>query len=55
MNRGTYVVRPLNEVQWTMSRDLWATWDRRKLRVIDVYDSRELADAWVKYMNERTA
>jgi|1185.fasta_scaffold03919_4 hypothetical protein len=53
MTGATYTVKRLNDVQWTMSTGLWATCKGHT--IIDVYDSRELAEAWVAYANRKAA
>lgn len=45
----TYTAKPYDQVHWTMSRGLWATC--KGDTIIDVYESRELAEAWVAYAN----
>ena len=49
----TYRAAPLSRVAFTMDTTLWATC--KGSDVIDVYDNREMAEAWVEYMNRRAA
>jgi len=48
-----YSVKPFEAVAWTMTPGLWATYDDTDQRVVDIYDDRDIAEAWVTYANRK--
>lgn len=48
-----FEVKPYGTLAWSMRCDLWATCEGDQ--IIDVYADRDMAEAWVKYMNARRA
>ena len=49
----TYIAKPYNHAAWTMTTGLWATVRADTHEIIDVYESREIAEAWADGANRR--